>query len=171
MGYGVIKISSKPQVVQLGVLHLRKYESHYQKLLTIFETTQRIIKEYQPIACAVESPFYGKNVQSMLKLGRAQGTAIVAAMNCGVEVIEYSPKEIKKVVTGNGNASKEQVAGMLKHILDGKNWDKKIPLDATDGLAAAICHYYRSSGVISSGKSYSNWDEFIKNNPDKIKKR
>ncbi len=171
MGYGLIEISNKPKVIQLGVIHLRKYSNHYQKLLTIFETTQRIIQEYKPVVCAIESPFYGKNVQSMLKLGRAQGTAIVAAMSCGIDVIEYSPKKIKQAVTGNGNASKEQVAAMLKQILKGKSWNQEIPLDATDGLAAAVCHFYQSNNPIKTGSNYSNWEDFIKNNPDKIKKR
>ncbi len=171
MGYGLIKAGKQPEVLQLGVLHLRKYASHYQKLHTIFDTTQRIIKEYKPVICAIEAPFFGKNVQSMLKLGRAQGTAIAAAVSLGVDVVEYSPKKIKAAVTGNGNASKEQVAGMLKRILKGNTWHEDIPLDATDGLAAAVCHYYQKQNRIGNQKAYSDWSDFIKNNPKKLKKR
>lgn len=171
MGYGLIVVEKKPILLQLGVLKLRKYETHYQKLQHIFETTQRIIKEYKPTQCAIEAPFYGKNVQSMLKLGRAQGTAIAAAMSAGVDVTEYSPKKIKVAVTGNGNASKEQVAGMLCQILKQKNFDPSIPLDATDGLAAAICHYYQLSNKGLGKSQFNGWEDFLKKNPDKVKQR
>lgn len=169
MGYGLIRIKTKPELIQLGVLRLSKYDNHYKKLSVIFENTRRIINTYRPGICAIEAPFYGKNVQSMLKLGRAQGTAIAAAMSAGVEVQEYSPKKIKLAVTGNGNASKEQVSKMLTHILK-TEIDTKIPLDATDGLAAAVCHYYQLNNPLTKGKSYKNWDDFIKNNPDRLKK-
>lgn len=168
MGYGLIKIEKKPKLIQLGVIRLKKYDSHYDKLRVIFESTRRIINTYRPGVCAIEAPFFGKNVQSMLKLGRAQGTAIAAAMSANVEVQEYSPKKIKQAVTGNGNASKEQVSGMLKHIL-GQEIDSKIPLDATDGLAAAICHYFQLKRPNVGQKRVKNWAEFVKNNPDKIK--
>lgn len=171
MGYGLILAKPKPELIQLGVLRLRKFDNHHQKLQQIFETTQRIIREYKPTACAIEAPFYGKNVQSMLKLGRAQGTAIAAAMSAGVLVTEYSPKKIKVAVTGNGNASKEQVAGMLCHILKDKSLKEKIPLDATDGLAAAICHFYQLNKPTTAGSSAKNWNEFIKQNPSKVVKR
>lgn len=169
MGYGLIDIQNKASLIQLGVLKLQKYDSHYDKLRIIFESTRRIINTYRPGVCAIESPFFGKNVQSMLKLGRAQGTAIAACMSAGVDVFEYSPKKIKVAITGNGNASKEQVSAMLKHILK-QSFEEKIPLDATDGLAAAVCHYFQLSSL-STGKSVSSWKEFIQKNPDKVKKR
>lgn len=169
MGYGIIQISKKPKLIQLGVIRLKSYDNHYQKLQVIFESTRRIINTYRPGACSIEAPFYGKNVQSMLKLGRAQGTAIAAAMSAGVEVQEYSPKKIKLAVTGNGNASKQQVSAMLSNILK-EDISKKIPLDATDGLAAAICHYYQlKNPIASSGKTVNNWADYVKNNPEKIK--
>lgn len=171
MGYGLILVDQQPRLIQLGVLKLSKLDNHYHKLQKIFETTRRIIKEYQPSHCAIEAPFYGKNVQSMLKLGRAQGSAIAAAVDSGIEVTEYSPKKIKLAVTGNGNASKEQVAGMLARILHQKDLSNDIPLDATDGLAAAICHYYQLQNPFPKGKSASNWAAYLKNNPDKIIKR
>ncbi len=168
MGYGIIRVGAKPKMLQMGVLKLRKYDSHYKRLGQIFEQIRRIIKNYNPAVCAIEAPFYGKNVQSMLKLGRAQGTCIAAAYSAGLEVIEYSPKKIKMAVAGNGNASKEQVAGMLQHILK-VEIDKK-SLDATDGLAAAVCHYFQLNNKVSSGTSYSGWEAFAKQNPDRIKK-
>ena len=169
MGYGLIRITKKPELLQLGVLRLRKYASHYEKLKIIFESTQRIIQNYNPTVCAVEAPFYGKNVQSMLKLGRAQGTAITAAVTSGIEVVEYSPKKIKQSVTGNGNASKDQVCSMLGHILKEDITDQ-VPLDATDGLAAAVCHYFQMNSAVSGGKSFSGWADYEKQNPDKIRK-
>jgi len=172
MGYGLILVDQQPRLIQLGVLKLAKLDNHYQKLQKIFETTRRIIREYEPTHCAIEAPFYGKNVQSMLKLGRAQGSAIAAAVDSGINVTEYSPKKIKLAVTGSGNASKEQVAGMLSKILHKKNLTKNIPLDATDGLAAALCHYYQLKNPIPSlGKGKSGWAAYLKDNPDKIIKR
>jgi len=169
MGYGLIKVGKQPELLQLGVIHLRKYSTHYQKLGVIFERTRHIINTYRPAHCAIEAPFYGKNVQSMLKLGRAQGTAIAAAMSAGLDVVEYSPKKIKMAVTGNGNSSKEQVAGMLKHILK-TDISEDYPLDATDGVAAAVCHFFQLKNPIAGGKSFKNWNDFAKNNPDRIKK-
>jgi crossover junction endodeoxyribonuclease RuvC len=116
---------------------------------------------------AIEAPFYGKNVQSMLKLGRAQGVAIAAAITMDVEMTEYAPKKIKQSITGNGNASKEQVAAMLVNILDQKLDTKN--LDSTDALATAICHHYQSSSILGGGKKHSGWASFIKDNPDRIK--
>ena len=169
MGYGLIEVSQQPKLLQLGVIRLRKYTTHFDKLRVIYESTQRIISNYQPDICAIESPFYGKNVQSMLKLGRAQGTAITAAVIAGIEVKEYSPKKIKQSVTGNGNASKEQVCAMLGHILKEKITDQ-VPLDATDGLAAAVCHYNQINSALGGGKSFKNWSDFLKQNPEKVKK-
>ena len=135
--------------------------------MSIFKNLNFEIQTYKPICMAVEAPFYGKNVQSMLKLGRAQGAAIVAAMSCNIKVAEYSPKKIKQSVTGNGNASKEQVKAMLSSILRVSLEGKQ--LDATDALGAAVCHYYQASSPLTGLKGGS-WESFIKNNPDKIKK-
>ncbi len=166
LGYGVIRVQNKNiELITAGVIQLQKLEDHYEKLHKIYQRLSSIIKEFKPTECAVESPFFGKNVQSMLKLGRAQGISIVCAMNYGISVVEYSPKKIKQSVTGNGNASKEQVARMLASILKGD----KIPdlLDATDALGAAVCHYMQNgSGAIDykkkSGKKTSSWKSFLK---------
>ena len=167
MGYGLILINGKKmELMQIGVLHLSKFNSHELKLKRIFERTLAMIDEYKPDELAVEAPFFGKNVQSMLKLGRAQGVAMAAGLYRDVPIFEYTPKKIKKAITGNGNASKEQVAAMLKSLLSIKEIPKH--LDATDGLAAAVCHHFH--GVLSViGKSYTGWKAFIKDNPDKLK--
>jgi crossover junction endodeoxyribonuclease RuvC len=166
MGYGVIHIEGKNvKVLTIGVIKLDKLNDHPTRLKKIFDRTVEIIREYHPDHMAIEAPFFGKNVQSMLKLGRAQGVAIAAALSQDVPISEYSPKKIKQSITGNGNASKEQVSGMLENLLNAKMDD--LPLDATDGLAAAMCHYFNSSGVSSSSKSYSGWASFLKENPDR----
>lgn len=166
MGYGVIHIEGKNvKVLTIGVIQLDKLNDHPTRLKKIFDRTVEIIREYHPDHMAIEAPFFGKNVQSMLKLGRAQGVAIAAALSQDVPISEYSPKKIKQSITGNGNASKEQVSGMLENLLNAKMDD--LPLDATDGLAAAMCHYFNSSGVSSSSKSYSGWASFLKENPDR----
>lgn len=166
MGYGVIHIVGKDvRVLTLGVIKLDKMKDHPTRLKKIFDRTVEIIREYHPDHMAIEAPFFGKNVQSMLKLGRAQGVAIAAALSQNVPIAEYSPKKIKQSITGNGNASKEQVSAMLQNLLNSKMDD--LPLDATDGLAAAVCHYFNSSGVSSSSKSYSGWASFLKENPDR----
>ena len=166
MGYGVIHIEGKNvKVLTIGVIKLDKLNDHPTRLKKIFDRTVEIIREYHPDHMAIEAPFFGKNVQSMLKLGRAQGVAIAAALSQNVPISEYSPKKIKQSITGNGNASKEQVSGMLENLLNAKMDD--LPLDATDGLAAAMCHYFNSSGVSSSSKSYSGWASFLKENPDR----
>ena len=167
-GYGIIEVYKKElRILDSGVINLTKFESHQEKLLSIFKNLNFEIQTYKPICMAVEAPFYGKNVQSMLKLGRAQGAAIVAAMSCNIKVAEYSPKKIKQSVTGNGNASKEQVKAMLSSILRVSLEGKQ--LDATDALGAAVCHYYQASSPLTGLKGGS-WESFIKNNPDKIKK-
>lgn len=154
-------------MLALGVLTLSKIDDHPLKLKKIFERTLGIIDEYKPDELAVEAPFYGKNVQSMLKLGRAQGVAIAAAMYRNVPIFEYSPKKIKQSITGNGNASKEQVAAMLQNMFKIKELPKD--LDATDGLAAAVCHHYQNK-VSGLGKtSYSGWSAFISKNPGRAK--
>ena len=150
----------------MGVIHLSKLNSHELKLKKIFSRILQLLTEYKPDEVAIEAPFYGKNVQSMLKLGRAQGVAMAAALFRDIPIFEYAPKKIKMAITGNGNASKEQVAGMLKSILTIKEMPKN--LDASDGLAAAVCHYFQKN-LNTKNKNYSNWNSFIKNNPDKIK--
>lgn len=167
-GYGVIRCTgSKPELLAIGSIDLLKAGDHYLKLKNIFEKTLTIIEKYHPDELAIESPFYGKNVQSMLKLGRAQGAAIAAALTHSIPIFEYAPRKIKMSITGQGAASKEQVASMLMNLLKFKNTDLK--LDATDGLAAAMCHFYQSQNKISAGKSYSGWKEFMKKNPGRVK--
>jgi len=166
MGYGVIKITGKKmEMIQMGVVHLEKLDGHALKLKRIFERTLQLVDEYKPDEVSLEAPFFGKNVQSMLKLGRAQGVAMAAALYKDIPIFEYTPKKIKKSVTGSGNASKVQVASMLQSLFKIKQMPKH--LDATDGLAAAVCHYFQRNPS-SGGKSYSSWSSFIKNNPDKL---
>ena len=166
MGCGLIKVvNKKMEFMQLNELHLKKYDDHYLKLKHIFERTIELIDTFNPDEIAIEAPFFGKNVQSMLKLGRAQGVAMAAGLSRQIPITEYLPKKIKMAITGNGNASKEQVAKMLQSVLDLKTLPRN--LDATDGLAAAVCHFY-NSGKVSVGKSYSGWESFVKQNQDKI---
>jgi crossover junction endodeoxyribonuclease RuvC len=167
MGYGLIHIKGKKmELIQMGVLHLSKLGSHELKLKRIFERTLQLVDEYKPDEFAVEAPFFGKNVQSMLKLGRAQGVAMSAALYRNIPIFEYAPKKIKMAITGKGTASKEQVALMLKSILNINEMPKH--LDASDGLAAAVCHYFQRNNS-SKEKNYSGWTGFVKNNPKKIK--
>ena len=166
-GYGVIRAAgNKPELVTIGAIELSKYGDHYLKLKHIFERTLGIIDEYHPDELAIEAPFYGKNVQSMLKLGRAQGAAIAAALSRSLPIYEYAPRKIKMSITGQGAASKEQVASMLMHILKFK--ETKMKLDATDGLAAALCHFYQS-GNPQGEKPFSGWKDFIKKNPGRVR--
>jgi crossover junction endodeoxyribonuclease RuvC len=166
-GYGVIKgYGTVPQLVTLGSIELSRFGDHYLKLKHIFERTIGLIEEYNPDELAIEAPFYGKNVQSMLKLGRAQGAAIAAALSRSVPIFEYAPRKIKMSITGQGAASKEQVAAMLRNILKFKEED--IALDATDGLAAALCHFYQANKPVSE-KSYNSWKDFINKNPKRLK--
>lgn len=167
MGFGLIKVEKKKmQFLLLDELLLHKYDSHELKLKKIFEKTLSIIDAYHPDELAIEAPFFGKNVQSMLKLGRAQGVAMAAGLYREVPITEYSPKKIKMAITGNGNASKEQVAGMLQNLLSLKELPKR--LDSTDGLAAAVCHFF-NMGNETQIKSYSGWDAFTKANPERLK--
>jgi len=180
MGYGVIHCKGKEaELLTLGVLKLDKYDDYALKLKKIFDRTVGLIDQYKPDELAIEAPFFGKNVQSMLKLGRAQGVAIAAAMSRELAVNEYSPKKIKQSITGSGNASKEQVSAMLQRILKFEN-DSKF-FDATDGLAAAYCHFLQNKLVIpelkSTGKSKipakkkaSSWESFVSVNPSRVKK-
>jgi crossover junction endodeoxyribonuclease RuvC len=168
MGFGLIEVRGKEmKLILMDELLLSKYDSHYLRLKKIFDKTLHIIDTYHPDEIAIEAPFYGKNVQSMLKLGRAQGVAMSAGLTREIPITEYAPKKIKIAITGNGNASKEQVAGMLKNLLNIKEIPKK--LDATDGLAAAVCHFFNSGKTVGS-KSYSGWASYVKNNPGKVKK-
>lgn len=168
MGYGVLQITeSKPSVITLGVIDLRKYANHYLKLAHIHERVQGIIEAYLPDEVAIEAPFFGKNVQSMLKLGRAQGVAMAAALERDIPITEYAPLKIKMSITGNGQASKEQVADMLKRILKLSDEMTGPFLDATDALAAAYCHYLQLDRP-QVVKSYTSWKDYIKKNPNKI---
>ncbi|MDO4225596.1 MAG: crossover junction endodeoxyribonuclease RuvC [Bergeyella zoohelcum] len=167
MGFGIISIKkSKMELVSIHELILKKYPNHETKLKYIFEKTLALIDEYHPDEVALEAPFYGKNVQSMLKLGRAQGVAMAASLYRDIPITEYSPKKVKMAITGNGNASKEQVAEMLKQLLKLKEFPTKY-LDASDGLAVAVCHHF-NGGNAGKEKSYTGWASFLKQNPDKI---
>lgn len=169
LGYAVLEVDGKNlKVLSFGVFHLEKYEDHHEKLKEIFLQLQEIIETYLPKQLAIEAPFYGKNVQSMLKLGRAQGVAMAAAMTMGLDIQEYAPKKIKQSITGNGNASKEQVAAMLESILKIKISSKH--LDATDALGVAVCHYNQTGSILGGLKKHSGWASFIKDNPDKVMK-
>jgi len=169
MGFGIIKVINKQMhFVQMNELMLKKYDDPYTKLKLIFERTIELIDTFHPDEIAIEAPFYGKNVQSMLKLGRAQGVAMAAGLSRQIPITEYMPKKIKMAITGNGNASKEQVAKMLQSVLKLKTLPKN--LDSTDGLAAAVCHFY-NEGKVELGKSYTGWEAFIKQNPGKINKQ
>ena len=162
MGFGLIKVvNKKMEFLQMNELQLQKYTDPYLKLKLIFERTIELIDTYHPDEIAIEAPFFGKNVQSMLKLGRAQGVAMAAGLSRQVPITEYLPKKIKMAITGNGNASKEQVAKMLQGMLGLKTLPKN--LDSTDGLAAAVCHFY-NEGTVDLGKNYSGWSSFVKQN-------
>ena len=169
LGYGIIEVQGKQmKLVALGVLRLEKIEDHHLKLQKIFERCIELIDGFHPDELAIEAPFFGKNVQSMLKLGRAQGVAIAAALSREIPVQEYAPRKIKQSITGNGAASKEQVAAMLQRVLQIPDADMPEKLDATDGLAAAVCHFYQSSSPLTAGKSYSGWKSFLSANPDRL---
>ena len=170
MGYGVLSIETrKPCLTTMGVLSLDRYADHYLRLRRIYERVLALIDEYHPDELAIEAPFFGKNVQSMLKLGRAQGAAIAAALNRDIPIFEYAPLKIKMAITGNGKAAKEQVAGMLQHILHIPDENMLPQLDATDGLAAAFCHYLQTDRPMPE-KNYSSWKDFIAKNPNKVRK-
>jgi crossover junction endodeoxyribonuclease RuvC len=172
LGYGLIKIQlQKVTLVEMGVLRLAKVKDNYERLGLIHSKVVEVIKKHKATDFAIEAPFFGKNVQSMLKLGRAQGVAIAAAMQCGLGVTEYSPKKVKQSITGNGNADKQQVLKMLQTLLV----IKELPtsLDASDALAVALCHYFQTKLNTGAGevkKSTNNWESFVKNNPSRVKK-
>ena len=167
LGYACLLVKGDQLICQRsGLLKMQRYATQQEKLKHIFQRIRELVDNYQPVHMAIEAPFYGKNVQSMLKLGRAQGVAIAAAMMSDVPVSEYSPKKIKLSITGSGNASKEQVLGLLKHQV--KMNAEVETMDESDALAAAVCHYYQSQSPLIGGKQFNNWDDFLKNNPDRI---
>ena len=170
MGYGILGVNGKkPHLVAMGVIKLSKFDDHYMRLRRIFERVSGLVRQYLPDEMAIEAPFFGKNVQSMLKLGRAQGVAMAAALNRDIPITEYEPREIKMAITGNGAASKEQVAEMLRRILDIAKDDMPEFLDATDALAAALCHFYESGKPVVA-KGAKSWAEFIAKNPGRVKR-
>jgi len=167
MGYGVIKgVGKIPEYVDMGAVDLKREGDHYMKLRKIYERTLELMEKYLPDEVAIEAPFYGKNVQSMLKLGRAQGVAMAAVLSRDIPVFEYAPRKIKLSITSAGDASKEQVARMLMRMFNLKEMPKN--LDATDGLAAAVCHFYQN-GIKMQKAGSKNWEEFIRKNPDRVK--
>ena len=177
MGYGLISVNkSNVTLIEMGVLQLSKHEDHAERLHLIFKKMESLIKIHQPVAVAIEAPFFGKNVQSMLKLGRAQGVAIAAAMMSGLHAVEYAPRKVKQSITGRGNATKEQVLKMLTHTLNITE-DVRF-MDATDAVAVALCHHYQHRTAelkkdnipkIKSKKSTNSWASFVAMNPDRIK--
>ncbi len=169
LGYAVIDPQPTGiKILCMGTMHLKKMGEHQDKLKEIFLQLQEIIETYRPGQMAIEAPFFGKNVQAMLKLGRAQGVSIAAAITMGVDIFEYSPKKIKQSVTGNGNAAKEQVAAMLVHLVKTKLEEGLF--DATDALACAICHHQQSGMARVAGSAkVSSWKSFVQNNPSKVK--
>lgn len=169
MGYGILGIKrNKPSMIAMGVIKLNRLDSHYKRLGHIFSRMTGIIGQYLPDEMAIEAPFFGKNVQSMLKLGRAQGVAIAAAISRDIPITEYEPRKIKMAITGNGAAAKEQVQEMLKRILNIPKENILPELDATDALGAALCHFYESSKP-EIAKGPRSWKEFIAQNPSRIK--
>ncbi len=169
MGYGILKITgTKPELITMGVIDLRKSSNHYLKLKHIHERVLGIIEGFLPDELAIEAPFFGKNVQSMLKLGRAQGVAMAAALSRDVPITEYAPLKVKMAITGNGRASKEQVADMLRRMLHIPDSEMSTFMDATDALGVAYCHYLQM-GRPQSEKSYGSWKDFAAKNPKRIK--
>jgi crossover junction endodeoxyribonuclease RuvC len=176
MGFGVIAVNkSNISLIEMGVLHLSKHKDHAERLSLIFKKMESLIKIHQPVAVAIEAPFFGKNVQSMLKLGRAQGVAIAAAMMSGLHATEYAPRKVKQSITGRGNATKEQVLTMLRHTLNIVE-DVRF-MDATDAVAVALCHHYqgrtaafkKEAAPSKKIKNTNNWASFIASNPDRVK--
>lgn len=169
MGYGLLRVNgNKTELIAMGILDLKKYSNHYIKLQRIFARTLSLIDEFHPDVLAIEAPFFGKNVQSMLKLGRAQGVAMSAALYRDIPITEYAPLKIKMAITGSGSASKEQVADMLRRYLKIPQESMLPQLDATDGLAAAYCHFLQL-GKPMAEKQYSGWKDFVAKNQDKVK--
>lgn len=168
MGYGILGVKgSKPAMIAMGVIKLNKFDSHYLRLGHIFNRVTGIIEQYLPDEMAIEAPFFGKNVQSMLKLGRAQGVAMAAAISRDISITEYEPRKIKMAITGNGAAAKEQVQDVLRRILNIPAENLLPELDATDALGAALCHFYES-GKPEIARGPRSWKEFIAKNPDRV---
>lgn len=169
MGYGILGVyGKKPQMIAMGLIELNKLGDHYLRLARIYERVKMLVEQYCPDEMAIEAPFFGKNVQSMLKLGRAQGVAMAAALSREVPIAEYEPRKIKQAITGNGAASKEQVCEMLVRILN-IDRDALLPkLDATDALGAALCHFYESQRPVAA-KGPRSWKDYIARNPEKVK--
>jgi crossover junction endodeoxyribonuclease RuvC len=166
-GYGLVQIrDKKPVILQMGVLEPGKYEDHYQRLKFLHEKTLHLVENYQPDVLAIEAPFFGKNVQSMLKLGRAQGVIMAAALTCNIPIFEYAPLMVKQAITGMGRAAKEQVAYFLQKVYGLKELPKN--LDTTDAIAVAICHFIQMNKPVPQ-KEYKNWEDFIKKNPGKVR--
>lgn len=169
MGYAILGIRGrKPALIAMGVIELNKFESHYLRLRRIYDRVLGLVEQYLPDEMAIEAPFFGKNVQSMLKLGRAQGVAMAAALSRDVPITEYEPRKIKMAITGNGAASKEQVREMLRRILDIPDASLLPQLDATDALGAALCHFYESAKP-AIARGASSWKSFIASHPDRVK--
>jgi crossover junction endodeoxyribonuclease RuvC len=168
MGYGIIlEKGNKIELISMGVVKMTHLDDPFLKLQRIFEKTVVLIDQYKPDVLAIEAPFYGKNIQVLLKLGRAQGTAIAAALSRNISVTEYSPRKIKQSITGSGNATKEQVAAMLQRLLNFKETPEF--LDATDGLAVAVSHSFQKISSSGKSKSYSGWESFVSDNKTKVK--
>ncbi|PHI18323.1 crossover junction endodeoxyribonuclease RuvC [Lewinellaceae bacterium SD302] len=169
LGFAIVEIHPRYQkMVEIGTLKLAKFKDHAKRLDTIYRRITQVINTHQPTIMAIEAPFFGKNPQSMLKLGRAQGVCMAAAMGLGCEVHEYAPRKIKQSIAGNGNASKEQVAAMLAQEFSLPTITKDI-LDATDALGAAMCHYYSNRNALGRGKSFKGWEGFLAANPNRLK--
>lgn len=167
LGYGIVReVGKQLSLISLGIVKLDHLADHGLKLQQIFRKTTALIEQYQPDCMALEAPFYGKNIQVMLKLGRAQGVAMAAALNRDLPIFEYAPRKIKQSVTGNGNAGKEQVAAMLKTLLNFQETPQF--LDATDGLAVAVCHAFQNHSQGASKQNYSGWKDFVKDNADRL---
>ena len=168
MGYGIIlEKGNKIELISMGIVKMDHLDDHFLKLQRIFEKTIGLLEEYKPDVLAIEAPFYGKNIQVMLKLGRAQGIAMAAALSKNISVTEYAPRKIKQSITGKGTASKEQVAAMMQRLLNFK--DTPELLDATDGLAVAVCHSFQRISAGNTSKSYSGWEAFAKDNKKRVK--
>jgi len=169
LGFAVVEIHPRSRrIIEIGVLKLGKMKDQADRLATIHRRITQVITTHKPGLMAIEAPFFGKNPQSMLKLGRAQGVCMAAAMGCGVPVTEYSPRKIKQSVAGNGNASKEQVAAMLANEFELD--DSRYLEDATDALGVAMCHFYQTRGVLGGAKKFSGWEGFVKANEKRVKK-
>jgi crossover junction endodeoxyribonuclease RuvC len=168
MGYGIIAVKgTQHRLLEMKALYLKKIKEPMDRLQMIFQETTDLIRRYKPTEAAIEEPFYGKNVQSMLKLGRAQGMAIAAAIQLNVPIYQYAPRKVKQSITGNGASSKEQVAAMLQRLLAFEEMPDL--LDATDGLAVAVCHFYQNKASIPGQSKFNSWEAFLSQNPGRIK--